>query len=222
MSGKLLSTACSWLWAPVAAVLSPWWERLVEKKAEDTAFRFRLLKAIVQFRLADFARPLNIDSDKCIGIAKKVVDRFGKEAADSSDLDVASVEYLRRVETEIQVFGVPVTAWMQLACLAATDEFDPNHVVIVEFTDDGGSQLHGSATIASLQSKFPFWKLFHLKGPTNARLSQEALQGLSTYTTRNSLSEVRYEIAQQMPVPGTLSHENTKVLPNAWRPRSNA
>jgi hypothetical protein len=221
LSDNWLSTAGKWLWAPVKAVLGPWWERLVEKRAEDTAFRVRMLEAIVQFRVGDFAEKRNIDSDKCIGIAKKVIERFRKEVIESSDLDVISEEFLSRVQEEIQVCGVAVTAWMQLACLGETGEFDPRHAVIVEFTDDAGSQSHGSTMIASLQSAFPFWNLLRLRGPTNARLSPEALQGLSTYTTRNSLPEVRYEIVQQMPALGTLSHENTKVLPNAWRPPSN-
>jgi len=220
LSENWLQTVGKCLATPFKKIMAPWWERLVEKKAEDAAFRIRLLTAIVQFRVNDFARSQDLDSDKRIGIAAKISNLLSNNF-DASNLDVLSQEFLSLVETEVHVFGVLESTWLQIACLAAINEFNPQHFISIEFTDAKGSRSSARTYISSLQSSFPFWQLLHLNNPENANLSPEALQGLSIYTLRNNIPEVKYYISPEMPPMEQPLGDGMEVLPRAWRPSTN-
>lgn len=218
MSDNWLSTAGSWLATPVKLVFGPWWEKYVGSKAESVAVRQKILEAAVRFRVRDFCKGRNIDSDKELGIASRIVERLAAVITGDKNLDVTNADFLKRIEGEVHLHGVPQTTWMQIACLAETEEFNPNNAIIVEFTDEKGNQSHGSAMIASLQSIFPFWQLLHIQNMTSAKLSPDALHDLEAYISRHIVPEVRFEIADQVPQFGELSCTNTLALPARWRP----
>src|ERR1022692_4121486 len=97
-----LATLGSWLAAPARAILRPWWDQLVEEKAETESVRLKLLEAIVRFRLRDFQGPQGLDSHRAGGVAAKLIERLRLSTKDPS-VDIISDDFLRKVESEIEL-----------------------------------------------------------------------------------------------------------------------
>jgi hypothetical protein len=216
------STLASWFVSPVKAVAKPWWDQLVERKAEDAAVRLKLLEAVVGFRVSDFAKlkERNIDADKAVGIGKKIIDRLKPCVSSSLDLDVTSAAFLKQVENEIQLNGVVVTEWILLACLAEVKHFNPRQCVAVDYVNEAGGHSCASNVIVSLQQSFPFWHLFVSEaiGGGRTKLSPEAMAGLTEYVGRIELPEVRYQISEAMLGPGVQLVIDPLILPKGWKP----
>lgn len=220
MGDNWLSTLGSWFAYVIKALTGPWWDRLVEKKAEDAAVRLKLLEAVVRFRVSDFARLRSIDSDKSVGIAKRVVDRLKPLLQNSPQLDVTSDEFLKQVENEIQFCGVPTSAWIELACLAESKLFDPQMHIAVEYVEDRGGSSHGSTAIFTFGDVFPFWRrVLVLDGPQSAKLSPEATAGLTEFVGRVELPEAKYEFRGGMLHPAA-QLESPLTLRKGWKPFS--
>jgi hypothetical protein len=227
--GNWLATLGHWLVVPVKALFRPWWEQLVEKKAELKSVRLKLLEAIVRFRLHDCKQMHNLDTDRAGGIAIKVIDRL-KPALDDPSIDVTGEGFLKLVENEIELHSIKSSAWVQLACLAYLQEFNPNQSLVVEFTDDNGSQSHASSVIVSLQSGFPFTKIMTFTNDPNVlssavgmsmigRISADATTILKEHCSRTNLPEAKFELSDfvaMMNWPHQFA--GPKVLPRNWKP----
>lgn len=220
MSDNWLSTAGSWLATPAKALFGPWWEKYVGGKAETIAVRKKILEAAVLFRVRDFCKLHNLDSDKELAISRRIIERLTPGVVGNDTLDVTSPAFLRCIEDEVHFHGIPQSAWMQLACLAETGDFNPNDTIVVEYVDEKGSHSHRSAIIVSLQSTFPFWELLQLQSMTLSRLSAKAIEGLRAYANRHDFPEVRYEIVPHMPQPGQPLGTHCLILPPNWKPQS--
>jgi hypothetical protein len=224
MSDNWLATAGEWLATPLKIIARPWWDKLVEKKAEEKAIQLKLLEAVVQFRVSDFANPSRgIDADKAVGIAKKVVDRLKPRVTiDLTEVNVTSDQFLRDICNEIQLCGVPETVWVELACLAAVGKFNLHHVLTVDFVDDNGSHSRGSVGLAAVQSAFPFWQhvfvMDDLSQPFMAKVSPQAIGGLSEYVSRATIPESRYTLSPTFPNPALPLDGSALSLPKGWRP----
>jgi len=217
MADNWLATLGSWIVTPLKLVLSPWWDRLVEQKAESLAVQFRLLEAIVRFRLKDYQQKQSLDGDRASGIALKVVDRLKPHVRENPTIHLCGEEFLETIQREIELHAVPLTVWVELACAAEMGTEDPRKAVGVEFTDDKGAQSHGSTVILSLQSSFPFTKVWNMTDLAKGHLSGEAIALLTEYCSRNTLPETRYELRDSVStLDWTLP--NPSILPRAWKP----
>lgn len=225
-----LATLGSWLVLPLKAILRPWWNQLVEEKAESVAVRSKLLEAIVRFRLHDCEGPRGLDSHRAGGIAALIIDRLKPIAKDLS-VDLIGEQFLRTVEIEIELHSVTASAWVQLGCLATLQRFNPNQALVIEFRDDSGSQSHASGVIASLQSSFPFTRIMCFTSDPNvpspagtiqmtAWLSNDAESILKEYCSRNVFPSTQFELqdfVQMMGWPFQFANV-PQTLPRSWKP----
>ncbi len=219
MADNWLATLGSWAVTPIKVVLRPWWDKVVEKKAEELAVRLKLLDAIVRFRVHDYQQMQSLDQDRASGIAARIIDRLHSVVKADPRLDITGEAFLQTVEREILLNSVQLSVWMQLACAAAVREFVPHRAIVVEFTDDKGNQSHASTVIFSLQSSFPFVKVVDITNQTTARLSSSALDLLREYCSRSILPEAHYEVLDGVPVMGwPYQFTNRNVLPRGWKP----
>jgi hypothetical protein len=207
--GGSLATIVSWLGKPFRVVLGPWWEKLVATKAESQAVRLKLLEAVANFRVADFQRARNLDAERAIGIAHRVVEQIRPSVIADKNMDVCSVDSLRRIEIAIQVHGVLRSSWVELACLASRGQFDPQQYLTVDFLDDAGSKSHSSLLIAVLQTAFPFSRIIAINSPTNAFVAPDGIALLKEYCPIKALPAAEFTIA-----------ETRSTLPKGWSPAS--
>jgi hypothetical protein len=217
-----LATLGSWLSKPMRALLRPWWDQLVETKAESQALRIKVMDAIVRFRVADYQRRKNLDPERAIGIAQRVIEQFRPTVIADQKLDPVSPDFLCRVETEIQIHGVVQQSWTELACLAFAGSFDPQHYLIVRFLDDRGSRSESTILIAALAGELPFTRILTSSSPGQGRLSSDAVQLLREYCARKPLPEARYQLSDKAI---NLLHEVRSQfadkaidLPKGWSP----
>jgi hypothetical protein len=220
--GDWLATLGSWLVTPARVVLHPWWERLVEKKAEAQAIRAKLLEAIVGFRVGDFQRRTESgDSDRAHGLALRVAERLRPIIAAAPDADVAEPTTLARIEREIELHAVSLQDWANLACLAESDTFHPRHFINVQFTDGSGGQSHSVSQICALQRAWPFTNILALATTDRGRLSGPAISLLDEYCGRVSLPAVSFQISANMPAPGIVMNRlaGATQLPFGWKPK---
>jgi len=137
---------------------------------------------------------------------------------------VTSPEFLRDVCNEIQLCGVPDTTWIELACLAVASRFDVHHALSVEFVNANGSHSQSSVGIGAVTSAFPFWdKVFVLDqppiNPFIAKLSPDAIFGLSAYTSRTTVPETKFIISPQFPQLPSSPLIGASLLPKGWESR---
>jgi hypothetical protein len=219
MADNWLATAGSWVVAPAKVILAPWWDRLVDQKAEQLALRLKLLDAVVRFRVRDYQRSQSLDPDRAVGIASRIIERLKPIVKTDSSLDVEGGAFLQTVEHEVLFNSVQLSTWMELACLAAIRAFDPRRAIMLHFTDEKGSQSHASTVIYSLQSKLPFVETLCLENHTNGRLSPTAVDLLKEYCIRTPLPEAQYQIVDAVsPTDWTARLTDPKTLPRGWKP----
>ena len=219
MADNWLATIGSWLVAPVKVVLGPWWDRLVNQKAENLALRLKLLEAIVRFRMRDYQQSQSLDPDRTSGIASRIIERLKPLVKGNWDLDVHGEAFLQTVETEVLLHSVQLSTWMELACLAAVREFDPRRAIVLRFIDDKGNQSHASTAIFSLQSSFPFIKILNLQSHTSGGLSPAAVNLLKEYCSRTPLPDAQYQVLDAVAVSDWTSRLlDPNTLPRGWKP----
>lgn len=219
-----LATLGSWLVAPARVVLHPWWERLVEKKAESKALRAKLLEAIIGFRVNDYQRHVKaIDLDRARGLALRIHDRLNSDLLASPDTDLASQTTLATVEREIELQAVRLQTWVQLASLAEADSFNPHDTATIFFVDDQGNRSHSAGVIFSLQAAFPFTQILAIEDLNQASLSASALSLLGEFCSRNVLPAFAWQIHGSMPAMNEIpqSTKGAKELARGWKPKGN-
>lgn len=219
MSTNWLETAGSWLAKPFRAAAGPWWEKLVEAKAEDRAVRRMVLEAVVRIRLSDFAKSSPRDPDQLTGLAIKIVDHLKAQLNNEHANSLESDAFLRRVESEIHFHGTRELAWVQLACLYDVGTFGHGKFITVHCADNEGSESHGGCVVTSLQSDFPFFRMFIPATSNLLRLSPEAVKALRDYCSRTSLPDVKYDLHDYMGVsPDRVALADQRTLPAGWKP----
>jgi hypothetical protein len=209
------------LW-PLKALVRPWWEKLVEKKAESAAVRAKMLEAIVAFRVADYQRKGRVsDPDRERGLTLRVVELLRPSLLSDARIDLCSPAALTAIEQEIELNAVALTAWVELACLVETGAFDPHHNITVNFKDDRGNQSHGMTFIAGLQDAYPFTHILAMEGFTRGTVSGTAVSLLGKYCARLILPETMFQIAPPVPEPNMLMEVSgdAKRLPRGWTPK---
>ena len=219
MSTNWLETAGSWLAKPFKAAAGPWWEKLVEAKAQDRAVRHKFLEAVVRFRLSDFAKTSPRDPDQLTGLAIKIIDQLKSQLNSEKAGDLESDAFLRRVESEIHFQATGLLAWVQLTCLHDVGTFDHRKFITVHCADNSGSVSHGGSLVTSLQSSFPFLRLFIPAHSSLLRLSPEAVNALRAYCSRTSLPEATYDVHDSMNAsPDRIALADQRTLPCGWTP----
>lgn len=213
-----METAAKWLTKPIGAFFGPWWEKNIEAKAADIAVRRKVLEAIVYFRMRDFAKLCSVDQDRAAGIASKIVDLFKSRIDKEKELDLTTEAFLQTIENEIHIQAVPITPWVQLACLCEIGNFNPKKFIAVEFTDDQGGVSHCATAITSLGSSFPFSILLMVTSSENARLSPAAIDAVRDYCSRRTLPETKYDLLDSIPPYGWSPQANVHTLARAWKP----
>jgi len=212
-----LATVGRWVITPMRAVLRPRWNELVEKKPESLAVRIKVLKAITRFRVADYQRRKDVDSERAPGIAQWVIDQLRPEVLAHSQLDVTSPDFLSRIEDEIELHGVPLLEWVRLACLAFAGTFDPRHWLARTCTEPHTVSV---GLIALSAEVFPFTRILALTGSHDGRLSPAAVRLLKEYCSRRVVPEATFLIAEDPPEGWELGvpMADARTLPRGWSP----
>jgi len=214
-------TLVSWAKSIAERAYGPLWERFVVTRADEQAVRRKILESMIRFRLSDFSHKCALDPDRAEGIAVKLINRL-RCKADDKEISITSFDILKIIENEIQVEAVPTTIWVQLACLYEYGEFNPRQYLVVEFTQDNGTQFHGSTVIASMQPNFPFLhRMIEIPAGNSerARLSQEASQLLRCYCSTHTIMRTRYTCMDSLPVSGVMVWSNPNILKENWKPQ---
>jgi hypothetical protein len=211
----------SWLAKPAKIILAPWWERLVETKAESQAVRAKLLEAIVGFRVADYQRQTGSgDLYRERGLAVRVIERLRPTLVATLGADLAAPTTLATIEREIELHAVALAEWIQLACLAECDVFNPHQAISVMFTDARGARSHASTSICGLQRAWPFTQILVIEAADRAKISGAAASILGEYCARTRLPAVEFQVSV-MPGPGAFVNQSVdlKQLPLGWKPK---
>jgi len=219
--GNWLQTVGIWLAKPFKTLAHPWWERLVLKRADSEAVRAKLLDAVTGFRVADFQRSQNTsDPARAHGIAHQVVERLRSAPTIDGKTDWASPATVSIIEREVELQAVPLTSWVQLACLANAAPFNPSHVISTKFTDGRGTQSVASNMICSIQKSYPFTQVLALDALDRARVSDAGIALLAEFCARVPLPEIGFDILASMPQPQqfTLMPDRSRTLRQGWSP----
>jgi hypothetical protein len=217
MSTNWLETAGSWLAKPFVAVAGPWWDKLVEAKAADLVVREKVLEAIIRFRIQDFARQCSVDPHRATGLAATVFEKLRPRITDDKNLDVTAVDFLHRVEQEIQFQAVTLTDWAYLACLRDAGVFDLNKCIIVQIIHNYSTKTYASTGISSVQDSFPLSAVF-FSTSGRATLSDKAMNDIRDFCVQGDLPTLAYEIRSSMSKGRIDMLTNPRKLASGWGP----
>lgn len=135
----------------------------VDELAKTIAIRQIIFREIIRLHFQHYLRNDSgggkLDPDRSRGLSEKVIEDL-QNHFDWTKINPEDQSVRTEIAKAVTMAIVPISVWISLRELRATEPFNPNQYVTLSYQDSHGSTHHSINLIVEIQKEFLFFKPF--------------------------------------------------------------